>query len=167
LIQEIDDAMTTAKLSLDSVYIVWSEQDSDIMFKRNAISFDPTINLSNTTGKSLVPSVAASENNVHVVWTDDIQGNREILYRRSTDGGASFGGTVNLSNTTGSSYPAALAVSGNNVCVVWNDNSLGNFEILYRRSTDGGASFEGTVNLSNTTENSFSPRVAASNNLSL
>ena len=60
----IDDAMTTAKLSLDSVYIVWSEQDSDILFKRNAISFDPTINLSNTAGKSLVPSVAVSENNV-------------------------------------------------------------------------------------------------------
>jgi hypothetical protein len=60
----IDDAMTTAKLSLDSVYIVWSEQDSDILFKRNAISFDPTINPSNTAGKSLVPSVAVSENNV-------------------------------------------------------------------------------------------------------
>ena len=53
----MDDTMTTAKL--DSVYIVWSEQDSDIMFKRNAISFDPTINLSNTAGKSLIPSVAA------------------------------------------------------------------------------------------------------------
>jgi hypothetical protein len=40
-------------------------------------------------------------------------------------------------------------------------------QILYRRSTDGGASFGPTVNLSNTTENSVSPHVAASNNLSL
>src|SRR5918995_553711 len=156
----IDDTMTTAKL--DSVYIVWSEQDSDIMFKRNAISFDPTINLSNTAGRSLEPSVAASENNVHVVWTDDIQGNREILYRRSTDGGASFGGTVNLSNTAGFSASPAVAVSGfQNVYVVWMDHSLGNFDILFRGSTDDGASFGGTVNLTNTSGRSDRPAVAA------
>jgi hypothetical protein len=110
----IDDTMTTAKL--DSVYIVWSEQDSDIMFKRNAISFDPTIN---------------------------------------------------LSNTAGSSYPAALAVSGSNVYVVYDFPVTGNSEILYRKSTNDGDSFGSTGNLSNTTENSVSPRVAASNNLSL
>jgi len=130
--------MTTAKLSLDSVYIVWSEQDSDIMFKRNAISFDPTINLSNTAGKSLVPSVAASENNVHVVWTDDIQGNREILYRRSTDGGASFGGTVNLSNTARRSYRATVAapminVPQQDVYVMWTDETPGYSGIRYRK----------------------------------
>lgn len=121
--------MAAAKLYLDSVYTVWSEQDSDIMFKRNAISFDPSINLSNTTGKSYGPAVAASENNVYVVWSDDTPGTTEILYRRSTDGGASFGGTVNLSNTTGHSYPAVLAAYGNNVYVVWIDNSWGNFDI--------------------------------------
>ena len=70
---------------------------------------------------------------MYVVWSDDTPGTTEILYRRSTDGGASFGGTVNLSNTTGHSYPAALAAYGNNVYVVWTDNSLGNFDILYRR----------------------------------
>jgi hypothetical protein len=45
----INDAMAAAKLSLDSVYTVSSEQSSNILFKRNAISFDPSINLSNTT----------------------------------------------------------------------------------------------------------------------
>jgi hypothetical protein len=92
----VDDAMAAAKPSLDSVYIVWSEQDSDILFKRNAISFDPSINLSNTTGKSLRPALAVSYNDVYVVWSDDTTGTRnfEILYRRSTDGGASFGPTV-------------------------------------------------------------------------
>src|SRR5919112_2206167 len=108
----VDDAMTTAKLSLDSVYIVWSEHESDIMFKRNVISFDPTINLSNTIGRSSSPAMAAFENNVHVVWNDDTSGNSEILYRKSTDGGASFGGTVNLSNTSGRSSTPAVAVSG-------------------------------------------------------
>ena len=80
----IDDTMAAAKLYLDSVYTVWSEGSDDIMFKRNAISFDPSINLSNTTGKSYGPVVAAYGNNVYVVWSDDTPGTTEILYRRST-----------------------------------------------------------------------------------
>jgi hypothetical protein len=156
----IDDAMTTTKL--DSVYIVWSEQESDIMFKRNVISFDPTINLSNTTGRSSSPAVSASGNNVYVVWDDDTSGNYEILYRKSADGGASFGGTVNLSNTSGYSASPAVSASGSqNVYVVWMDHSLGNFDILFRGSTDDGASFGGTVNLTNTSERSDEPAVAA------
>ena len=97
-----------------------------------------------------------------IVWETSISYTEE-----STDGGANFGGTVNLSNTTGSSSSPAVAVSVQNVYVVWIDNSLGNFDILFRKSTDGGANFGGTVNLSNTTVNSGSPRVAASSNLSL
>jgi hypothetical protein len=225
----IDDAMAAAKLSLDSVYTVWSENTaytSDILFKRNAISFDPSINLSNNAGKSSSPAIAVYENNVYLVWNNDTSGNSEILYRRSTNGGASFGGTVNLSNTTenssratvavtmtnvpqqpqqdvyivwidddvygggkilyrkstdgGASFggivnmyinlswrAAAVAASGNNVYLVWNNDTSGNSEILYRKSTNGGAFFGGTVNLSNTAEHSYSTRVAASNNLSL
>lgn len=117
----IDDAMTAAKLSLYSVYIVWTEHkvnDSDILFKRNAISFDPSINLSNNAGKSGGAAVAASgypsENNVYVVWTEVTTGTgTEILYSRSTDGGASFGGIVNISNTTEYSNSPRVAVSNN------------------------------------------------------
>ncbi len=160
----IDDAMTAAKISLDSVYIAWQERDT--LFKRNAISFDPTINLSNNAGKSGGAAVATSGypdvNNVYVMWPDNSSGYYDILYRRSTDGGASFGGTVNISNTTGSSYPAALAADGNRVYVVWADNSSGNSEILYSRSTDRGVSFGSAVNISNTTGYSSQPAVAAS-----
>jgi hypothetical protein len=166
--------MAAAKLYLDSLYTVWSEQDSDIMFKRNAISFDPSINLSNTTGKAYGPAVAASENNVYVVWSDDTPGTTEILYRRSTDGGASFGGAVNLSNTTGrSDHPAVAAfgdiVLGQSVYVVWTDDTpgTGNSEILYRRSTDGGNSFGGTVNISNTTGRSYAATVATTSMINL
>jgi hypothetical protein len=166
----VDDAMAAGKLSIDSVYTVWSEHtayNSDILFKRNAISFDPSINLSNNAGKSSSPAIAASGNNVYVVWTDDTPGNSEIFYRRSTDGGASFGGTVRLTSVSLSWYAATMAVSENNVYLVWNSDAPGSSEIFYRKSTDGGAFFGDTVNLSNTAENSYTPRVAASNNLSL
>ncbi len=127
------------------------------------------MNLSNTAGRSYRATVAAPminvlQQDVYVMWTDETPGYSGIRYRKSTDGGASFGSTMLLDPYYGS-Y-AAMAVSGKNVYVVYDFPVTGNSEILYRKSTNGGDSFGSTVNLSNTTENSVS-HVAASNNLSL
>jgi hypothetical protein len=108
--------------------------------------------------------IAVFGNDVHVVWSDGTAGNFEILYRKSTDGGATFSSTINLSNNDGDSGRPAIAVSGNNVYVVWNDDSAGNREIFYRKSTDGGATFGNIVNLSNSPGSSNSPSIAVSNN---
>src|SRR5919109_4656221 len=126
----IDDAVTDAKISLDSVYTVWEESLgsgslSQILFKRNTISFDPSIIVSHN-GSFDVPSVAASGNNVYVVWKESSLNVSNIWYRRSTDGGASFGGIVNLrSRTNGSLFEPAIAASGNNVYVVWVESIAG------------------------------------------
>jgi hypothetical protein len=139
-------------VSGNDVHIVWeTNAGNEIFYIRSTtggVSFGAPINLSNSAGSSVLSSIAASGSNVFVVWREDISGNNEILYRRSTDGGASFEPTINLSNNVGSSLFASIAASGDNVYVVWGDNSSG-LQILYRRSTDGGASFEPTVNLSN------------------
>ena len=120
--------------------------------------------MSNSAGFSEKPAIFVSGNDVYVVWDDDTSGNAEILYRKSTDGGATFGSTVNLSNDAGTSRAPALVVSGNNVYVVWSDDTVGNFEIYYRKSIDGGASFGSTVNLSNNGADSGSPAVDVSGN---
>jgi hypothetical protein len=101
---------------LGSAYTVWEERAySNILFKRNTISFDPSINLTNyDTGASSVPAVAASGDNVYVVWRDETTPRiYDILYRRSTNGGANFGGTVNLSSTISDSFDPAVAASNN------------------------------------------------------
>lgn len=139
----------------NNVYVVWYDNSSgnnEILYARSTDSganFDPTFNLSNNAGLSALPSVATSGNNVHVIWQDNTPGNSEILFTRSTDGGDNFDPAVNLSNNVGLSDSPSVAASGNNVYVVWHDDSSGNFETLYTRSTDGGASFDPTVNLSN------------------
>jgi hypothetical protein len=76
-----------------------------------------------------------SGNNVYVTWTDDTPGNPEIFFKRSTDRGHDFDGTKNLSNNGGESLHSQIAVSGNNVYVVWEDNTPGNFDIFFRRGT--------------------------------
>jgi hypothetical protein len=66
-------------------------------------------------GFSTSPAVAALENNVYVVWQDQdtITEDNEILYRKSTDGGMSFGTTVNLSNEEGNQAFPDIAASLN------------------------------------------------------
>jgi hypothetical protein len=129
-------------------------------------NFGDTINLSNNVGVSANPAIAISGNNVYVIWQDDTPGDGDILYRRSTDGGANFDATINLSNNAGFSAAPAVAASANNVYVVWHDNNDTPVnEILYTRSTDDGAIFGATVNLSNNAGSSNNPDVAAINNL--
>ena len=74
----------------------------------------------------------------------------------------------NLSSNLGSSESPVIALSGNNVHVVWADDTLtpGNFDILYRRSLDGGATFPNIIkNISSNTGFSITPSITASGNI--
>jgi hypothetical protein len=44
---------------------------------------------------------------------------------------------------------APLVMTGNNVYVTWSSNKSGDFEVLFRASTDGGKTFGPKINLSN------------------
>jgi len=152
------------------VHVLWEDNtlgSQEILYKRDGTGFNPmTVTLSNNDGGlSIAPEVAVSGANVHVVWVDDTTGNFDIFYKRSTDGGATFDSTINLSNNDGDSEFPMIAVLGNEVHVVWHDDTPGNFDIMYRKSTDGGASFtEPTKNLSNNAGTSFDPVIALSGN---
>ncbi len=46
---------------------------------------------------------------------------------------------------------APMAVAGDNVYTTWWTNKSGNWEVMFRASNDGGATFGDKINLSNTT----------------
>ncbi len=46
--------------------------------------------------------------------------------------------------------PMAASQDGNNVYIVWWTNRSGNWEVMFRASTDGGQTFGDRINLSNT-----------------
>lgn len=116
-------------------------------------------------GFSDLTAIAASGNNVNVIWEEHVVGfQREIFYRSSTDGGVTFTDTENLSNSPGSSEGPSIAVLGSNVHVVWKEFVGGvNSEILYIRSTDGGTVFDPILtNISNNPTGSIAPAIAVS-----
>ena len=136
--------------------------------------FGSPFNLSNDADRSKIPSVAFEAANVHVVWENPLDtigtGVPDILYRRSTDSGATWipnpatTPPVNLSNTLNvTSKAGAVAVSGNTVHVVWAE-TIGNDEIVYSRSTDGGVTWSAAVNIANTSAKSAKPAIAATGN---
>lgn len=108
---------------------------------QNSTDLSNTLNLSNNIGHSEHPNVAVHGNNVYAVWVDDSFGTRDIYFRKSIDNGCTFGQTKDISNLNGGSVDPQIAVSENNVYVVWEHAPENNGAIFFTKSSDNGISF--------------------------
>jgi hypothetical protein len=94
-----------------------------------------------STGERRAPP-AISRDNIYVVWWTNKTGNDEVMFRASTDSGATFSDKINLSNTTGTeSQDAEIAAEGGNVIVTWWERNQTANTPVARISTDNGATF--------------------------
>ncbi len=120
--------------------------------------------LTNNSGDSTGPSITSggwAGDYVYVVWQDNSFGNYEVLMKSSTDGGSTWT-YQRLTNNSGDSFSPVITVDPNNasnVYVVWSDSSYGNFEVLMKSSTDGGATWT-FQRLTNNAEGSLKPSIA-------
>ena len=155
-----------------NVYLLWQDSipsdhtNYDIFIKNsndNGTTFGSSVNLSNNSGFSEHPQIAAYDNNVYAIWADDTSGNREVLFTRSVDNGTSFDKIKNLSNNTSDSFNQEIAVFEDTVYVVWLDQSDEDDEtnILLKASGDGGETFGRTVNISSNANQETFPKIAA------
>jgi catechol 2,3-dioxygenase-like lactoylglutathione lyase family enzyme len=120
--------------------------------------------LTHASGEAKYPAISAdSLGNPHVVWYEDTPGNDEIFYRKSTDKGALWSWTAQKRltwNSGESAHPAIRVDSSGNPHVAWYDNTPGNLEIFYRKSTDGGTSWMPSKRLTWDSEWSWTPSIA-------
>lgn len=147
------------------VHVVWTDtrnlfgnSNNEIYYKRSTdggLTWGTDARLTNHTSQSHSPSVAVSGSVVHLVWNDTRDGNDEIYYKRSSDGGLSWGNDTRMTINSASSFSPSLAVTGTNVHLVWDDTRDGNQEIYYKRSTDGGTSWEADTRMTNNAALSF------------
>lgn len=133
--------------------------------------FNPAVNLTNNVGYSTNATVAMSGTGatatVLVAWRDDTPTPAQVYLKRSTDGGATFGSSINLSQSaTGTILPSvkpSIVISGTGatavVLVAWHGETT-NSEIWVARSVDGGATFGAPANRSNNTGFSAWPALA-------
>jgi len=129
----------------------------------------PAKRLTWTSGASYYPAVAVdSSGNVYVVWQDDTLGNFEIYHKNSTDGGTTWTQSKRLSTTSGgSAYPTIAVDASGDLHAFWHDDTPGNSEIYYKKSSNGGATWTPSQRLTWTSGYSSCPVIAvdASGNL--
>jgi hypothetical protein len=168
-----------------SVYLTWWDNktgNNEVYFAASndgGKRFGTPINLSNAKGGSADSQVAAQGNNVYITWWDNKTGNWQVFSRASGDNGKTFADALML-KSIGSSPIKKLkappantisvdtlvsAPSNNNEYVVWWDNTTGNWEVSFAKSTDGGKTFGNPINISNSSDTrSVGARMAAQGN---
>ena len=152
------------------IHVVWYDKtpgNSEVFYKRSTDSGSTWLapaRLTWNAGRSIYPEIAAdSGTGIHVAWSDDTPMDAEIFYKRSTDSGSTWSTPTRLTWKPGfDSHIAITTSSGNKVHVVWaHDGLSANFDIYYKRSTDGGSSWLAPIRLTWNSGYSFYPSIAA------
>jgi hypothetical protein len=138
--------MTVGLDSSGGLYLAWSDNPTgnyEVYYQKSTdggSTWTASRRLTWNSGSSEGPLLAVdASDGLHIVWTDDIAGNNEIYFRKSTNKGGTWTATKRLTWNSGSSQATALAVdSSSRLHVIWMDDLPGNYEIYYRRSVDGG-----------------------------
>lgn len=159
------------------VYVVWQDsvpadltggqyesRNYDIYMAKSddrGRTFTTYVNLSNNPGFSEHPQAAASDDIFYAVWADNTQGNKEVLFARSIDGGLNFEVETNLSNSPGDSFNQEIAVHRDSVYVVWLEEGNGKGQVMLRASTDAGKTFDSAIVITDSAGLTTLPKVAA------
>ena len=140
----------------DYIHVVWFNltdyQAHYIRGENHGKIWGNSIQLSHDTPIILYPDIAVNGSNVYVVW-EDWRNGREVYYKVSHDNGQTWSDDIPLTSNDGyySQHPT-IAVNGSNIHVVWEDERNGDnyFELFYKRSIDGGITWDdgkGNTNL--------------------
>lgn len=117
-----------------------------------------TNNLTQNEDDSVYPQISSSSENIYIVWQESVgsygTNNYDIFFKKSNDSGETFGSPINLSNNTGFSEHPQIASVGNIIYIVWVDDSSGEREIMFCKSSDSGKTFSNRTIVS---KNSMGP----------
>ena len=102
----------------------------------------------------------AGSNTVGMAWIEPADFDSRVYFRRSTDGGKTWGTRKAISGTTGQSLVVSMSSYRSRFDIVWLQSAGGTTRVWYVRSTDAGKTWDTRKALSPSTLNAFDPRVA-------
>ena len=136
--ENIDGGESQVAADEDHVIVTWTSNtpvDKKHVYVSNSISngnyFEDNIPIS-STNSSNVENILIDDNS-YIVWQDIIDGNEEIFYTKSNANGTSIDKPINVSNSIGISECPSITVSTSGIHIIWEDDTTGNHEVLYKR----------------------------------
>jgi len=108
------------------------------------VTFETPVRITDAVNDSRIPKLAVGPgDSINVAWHDDRLANNsyDIYYKRSDDGGDTWGLDVNVANMSGSSEEVAISVGGDGVIHVTWERAAGGWNssnVFYSRSVDDG-----------------------------
>jgi hypothetical protein len=131
----------------------------------HGVTWSTNKRITHNAGSSGRPAIAVDGSNIYVVWHDDTPGNAEIYFKKSVDGGVTWTAGKRLTYNTSPSRPSSvwpdISVDGSNIYVVWSDYKLGNYEIHFKKSDDGGITWSAGKRITHNTGDSVGPVIEA------
>ncbi len=180
--EEFPSTVTTAIATdgQDVVHLAWEDwRDggySEIYYKHSTdggATWSGDTRLTTTDSISSAPLIAVADAITHLLWQENSESRTEFYYQHSTDNGTTWSSAQKLIDADVMSiqgntlYPSfSVAALGNTVHLAWNsgsDDTLG--DIYYKRSSDGGNTWDTDVHLISDLEGSLAPSIAASGTL--
>lgn len=159
------------EINLSDVHVVWKDYrdgNGEIYYKssqNSGLNWSADKRLTYNSEISGQPAISVSSAIVHIVWTDAREIYRKIFYKKSIDGGISWGSDILLSsNINQIAITPDIIVSGNMIHVVWGDTRNLNYDIYYKQSTDIGNNWTTDYRLTADIDDSHSPNVIFSGN---
>ncbi|KPK63601.1 hypothetical protein AMJ83_06135 [candidate division WOR_3 bacterium SM23_42] len=152
----------------DTVHVAWYDNrdgNYEIYYKCSSdggTTWGSDTRITNEPSPSYNPSIAFTGPSVHVVWEDERNQDIDVYHKCSTDGGITWGPDILVTDVSGPQGMPSVAVVTGCVHVAWADFTLiGNTEIYYGRSTDGGTTWQAPVQMSYAPMFSVYPSIAA------
>lgn len=165
------DYEPSISVSGDVVHVVWYDETSEVYYKRSpnaGLSWEPEIKLSDTTqifGAAWHPTISSTGSLVIAVWQENLDGNWDAYYKRSTDGGSTWLPTGRII-TQNSSETVSVSISGTNVLITWMEGlPYVGYEIFSAVSFDEGINWGPVTPITSDSVWSGYPSPAISGNL--
>lgn len=147
--------------STGTVHIVYhstqiSNNNREIFYVRSkdfGNTYQSPVRLTNAIRDSRLPKLAIGpDNSLNVAWHDDrvAYNDYDIYFMKSTNGGDTWGTTVQVCDTNPQSTEAAIAVGGDGaIHITWEEPSgWSSGNVYYSRSTNGGTTFSSPFQIS-------------------
>ena len=144
----------TAATVLSSVAVTWSDYDT---------------RLTTHTGFDGLPSISQTiDGRIWVAWTKSVSGDFSLVYKTSSDEGASWSPETILTTDAGvDTSPSIFQDMNGSIWIVWSSDRAGSYDLYYKLSSDDGLTWSEANRLTVDPSDDLSPAVTQTVNGSI